>query len=56
MQPSGKTTVGTAVIGAAVGTIAVFVETTLGLHVPPEVAAAEATVFTGLFGAIFPLK
>lgn len=51
---SNRTTVGAATIGAAVSVIAVYVEGLLGLSVPPEVAAAEATIFTAIFGAIFP--
>lgn len=51
---STKTTVGAATIGAAVSVIAVYIESLFGLSVPPEVAAAEATVFTAIFGAVFP--
>lgn len=51
---SNKTTAGAATIGAALSILAVYVEGLFGLSIPPEVAAAEATVFTAAFGAIFP--
>lgn len=39
-----------ATLGGAVAVIAVWIEGLLGLDVPPEVAAAEATVFAFVFG------
>jgi hypothetical protein len=55
MKPSTKTTVGATTLGAAVSVITVFAENKLGLGITPEVAAAEATVFTAAFGAFLPL-
>lgn len=55
MKASAKTTVGATVVGAAVGVIAVFVENKLGAGITPEVAAAETTCFTALFGTFLPL-
>ena len=49
-----KTTVGATTIGAAFSVLAVYVEGLFGLGVPPEVAAAQATLFTAGFGLVFP--
>lgn len=54
MQPSTKTTVGAAALGAAVNTIVVFSENKLGAGFTPEVAAAQGVIFVAIFGRIFP--
>lgn len=55
MKTKAKTTVGATTIGAAVSVLAVWIEGLAGLSVPPEVAAAQTTIFVAGFGLVFPL-
>jgi hypothetical protein len=55
MKASNKTTVRATVVGAALGVIAVFVENKFGAGITAEVAAAETTLFTAVFGTFLPL-
>ena len=49
-----RTTTTATTIGAALGVLAVYVEGLFGLSVPPEVAAAEATLLVAAFGILLP--
>ena len=51
---SNDTTVSVSAVGGALGVIAVFVATTLGLDVPAPVGASVAVVFTALLGTVLP--
>jgi hypothetical protein len=56
MKLNNSTTVTAASMGGAIGVVAVWIQGLCGLDVPATVAAAEAMIFSGVLGLVWPVK